>query len=510
MAPLSRIITILKPVLAIIILLLLKAGQVCQAQQVRTNIRLFNTDKSHLLTYDMVQRKFTGLGAPSSLLDVRVKRGQSITFRVRSLNPLYRLKATFTPLDLAYSIKDINALLPGNTSPDKTKLTKVEATTEVSKLISEGARAIANAEGCISSFDQVRSLSRLVALDSATTVNKLNTLAFKIDISEQDAATKNYSASDLVYGFQQQQKAIVVVQQSAKQLQKRFPHDVSSADTIRLHELLDKLNFTAQQADKFSQGDEFLEIPKYWMVMRTNSYTSAALDTPLQVIGDQVLVKLEVVKRPDFSLQSSKLPTPDFSGIVFTIQVVRGLYMDLSAGLVFNSLFDHNYSLEPTTITRHDTVLFDKRHKTVRETAISTFKPGLVTLLHMRYKFNPELSGGLSGGVSLVADNKSIAQYHTGLSLMIGKRQRIVVTGGWSWGYVRRAAAGYTPDSFVPSSVMEVPAVPQYERSGMVSLTYNFTSALKPVQTFAPADAAKADADSTKPTAADTIKSKKL
>lgn len=455
-------------------------------------------NQTDVLVYDLVTRRFKG---ENGVLDVRGEAGHTQFIRVTSLNPLYRLKATYTTLIWEYGTPKafLGNTLEGLVDGDLAGKSTAKATVaELEEFGRQATSALTLALAYRAGLEQVKSFSRQVALDSATTVNALKSAAAKVGIVPP--AGQPVAAASLLDGFRSDSVALADLETTGLRYASNLAPKIAPAALRLFKQQLDSVHFLLTDLRALAKETEFRQYPVYWVVMMQGSYHSDTRNNPLLLSGDQVRVKLDIIKRPEFQ----QLPPPDFTPLSFTIQVVHGLSMDFSAGLVFNRLYDNKYALEPGTVARHDTVLFDQRFKTVRETSGNGFKPGLATLLHVRFKTAPGFSIGLSGGATLVADAKSIVQYHAGPSVMIGKQQRIVLTLGRSWGYVNRAAPGYEEAKRLPFTVSEVPTYQQFAGSWMVGLTYNLSGKLKPATTFEPAAEAADEPKTAAPAAAKT------
>lgn len=450
------------------------------------------TGKVDSLTYDLKSRRFK---EQEGILEVRGIAGHLMYIKVTSLNPLYRLKATYTTLVIDYGtpndflignpVKYIKSRPPGATTVPKTTQADVEAFMEQAQKSLDLARAYR------ASFEQVRGLSRQVVLDSTTTVQALYRAVRAVKLNSAGLVP-----ADILDGFRETRNVLTQQQATGTALQTKLdPNNINPeiepAVLSRFKLSLQAVEDLGGDLDSLAAKDEFRSFPAYWVAMMSRKYSSDTRNNPLLLSGDQVLVKLDVVRRSEFD----KLPAADFSPLAFTIQVVRGLHVDFSAGLVFNRLQDYTYSLESGTRLKNDTVAFDQRYKTVRETGSDSYKPGLATLLHVRFKVAPGFSIGLSGGTTLVADAKSIVQYHVGPSLLLGKQQRMVLTAGKSWGYVARAAPGYTDGQRLPYAATAVPTQPRFLSSFMVGLTYNLSGKLKKQDVYAPSSGDSSDSE---------------
>lgn len=391
---------------------------------------------SLVISYDALKEEYVGL--PPKLT---IPRGSFYQVQVGNLNPLYRLRTIQQQIIITYATPNPLALVKFSKS-DSFQDSLTYASTLVQKLSND--------------FAQLESWANTTALDEATTKQALQAAEAHF-IPLISAVGASLTAAEL-------QAAVVLLTQRLDALVSRAK---SRATTSSSPELTQALEIQARFAAAVSNKN----LPRYWVILREAPYTQTA--APVQVMGDRVLLTIDVVKRDDFP----ELAPPQWEPLVLTIHATHFFTMDVSAGLLLNGLRDKTYSLRDEVVTVNDTVRATSRFKTIQEHSGGGPRPALASLLNVRYKWAPDLSYGLSVGVA-ATDAKTILQYHAGGSVLFGDRQRIVLTAGLSWGQVRRLREDFTVGQRVPATQTDVPTRTLRDRTFMVALTYNISSTL--------------------------------
>lgn len=145
-----------------------------------------------------------------------------------------------------------------------------------------------------------------------------------------------------------------------------------------------------------------------------------------------------------------------------TLRVTGGLKVDFSAGVGLAFMPDAAYVLKDL-----DTAL-----QVTREPSSSP-NIGALALVHFSYQTGASLTGGLSAGV--MYDDSKRLRYLLGGSLLIGRRQRIAVSGGVAVGKVQLLSNTQQEDQLLPPG-SELNYVERFRVGGFFGLSYNLSN----------------------------------
>lgn len=171
-----------------------------------------------------------------------------------------------------------------------------------------------------------------------------------------------------------------------------------------------------------------------------------------------------------------------------------GFKIDFSSGLFAHGLIDKKYAFGNSR-TKIDTThsyipVWDKvNNLTVMKDSISgftarserqifrgsgeNFNIGLGVLLHAYTRWGKRINGGISiGGI---IDNQSTIKYTGGVSLLLGREQRLILTGGVALGKIKKLIDGLKESEWIsPGTSQTAPTTELKWSSGwFVGVTYN-------------------------------------
>lgn len=158
----------------------------------------------------------------------------------------------------------------------------------------------------------------------------------------------------------------------------------------------------------------------------------------------------------------------------YDLPIVGGLKFDLSAGFFFSRLVDERYTFTDST---------GGEKKYLNQQDVGRFSVGIGTLLHVYTRPN-WLHGFVNPGLCLGASlhgtgNGARTRYHAGVSLLLGRGQRVVASFGVTAGQVARLAAPFKAGrAYDFGQTPQVPLEDRFESHwfkplGFFSLTYN-------------------------------------
>ncbi len=146
-----------------------------------------------------------------------------------------------------------------------------------------------------------------------------------------------------------------------------------------------------------------------------------------------------------------------------------GFKIDFSSGLAFNGLLDHTYaSMEDPN---------DSSKKIIAREDSDKFTVTPVILSHAYFRRRPRLNWGFTLGLSVgQSDNDLRLRYMSGVSLILGSEQRLVISTGAITGKVNRLANGLNVGDNFSASSSNPPNINTYRVSWFLGITYNFGS----------------------------------
>lgn len=200
-----------------------------------------------------------------------------------------------------------------------------------------------------------------------------------------------------------------------------------------------------------------------------------------------------------FTVEQQYISPATKKSATYDVFIIGGIKIDISAGLFVNWLVDHTYvgrevtssgtstsvtsSSAPssTSVTSSTTTSATRYLPIQEETNQVSFAPG--ALIHAYPRLNIA-QGNVNVGVSAGLSTGSRVSYYAGFSLLLGRQQRIVITGGWAWGKVQRLSKLYatsekdaqgnekgfavTGGQFATQDIID--------RKGFIGFTYNLGS----------------------------------
>lgn len=148
-----------------------------------------------------------------------------------------------------------------------------------------------------------------------------------------------------------------------------------------------------------------------------------------------------------------------------------GFKVDYSVGIVFHTLTDESYSIIQTT----DNAISSK--KLVKERSVD-ITPGAGLFAHFYPRTGGWFNYGLMTGFEIAADSKP--KYLAGLSLLLGREQRVVISPGIILGQVKVLSSKYDLYKTYPSSSfgdisVDQLLVNQYQLGYFISISYNLS-----------------------------------
>jgi hypothetical protein len=193
------------------------------------------------------------------------------------------------------------------------------------------------------------------------------------------------------------------------------------------------------------------------------NYRGTIYIQPIQVVNSDITL-LKIIYRKDDKAQND----------VYREVMLKNRYgfkLDFSTGFIGTGLRDENYRLVPTPGTVRDT-------STIVEDPKGSFAIGFAIMTHAYVRTGERVNLALNTGLMLNSSNQTI-NYLAGLSLPLGLEQRLVISGGWAFGKVKRLTTGFEPDKPYPASQLNlsagVPYTEKWRSSYYFGVSYNLS-----------------------------------
>lgn len=154
---------------------------------------------------------------------------------------------------------------------------------------------------------------------------------------------------------------------------------------------------------------------------------------------------------------------PPSETLTLSVPITSGMKIDFSIGLLWTELSDFNYSTTAVTIDGQT------RYRIIEDKSPGmTFATTAFAHAYKRSTGNTKLA--LSLGLSIGEEN----MYAPGISLLLGRNQRLVATVGLAVGKVRRLAGGQRPGAG-HEIVSSTPSTAEtYKHEPFLAVSYNF------------------------------------
>nr|WP_298923035.1 hypothetical protein [uncultured Allomuricauda sp.] len=190
---------------------------------------------------------------------------------------------------------------------------------------------------------------------------------------------------------------------------------------------------------------------------------------PLDFNGENIDVVKIMIKRVP---KHGNIRTPkEYS---YNIWVKGGLKIDVSAGLFITNLVDKDYSL--TKIS--DATETELAKSVINENNQGDFRYGFGSLVHTSFRNSRWVRPSLSFGAVFIGDQNPKVQLLTGVGLVLGKKQRIIINYGLAMGSVSKLSNGLLADGTTEYEFTSDDTIPKTERFSFgqfFGITYNLS-----------------------------------
>ena len=203
------------------------------------------------------------------------------------------------------------------------------------------------------------------------------------------------------------------------------------------------------------------------VLQNDNAYEMSS--SPIQPQEDYITFEVEIKNRDD----KSHFEYNDERKFVYMEYAQGGIRFDFSSGVVFDFRNQTtNYELTNSGTT----------NKKIIATSKNDFTPTLAGMFHTSFRRNGIWAFGLTLGASLDVETFQLNSLFPGISLLIGKKQKFIITVGPAFKLVNTLNANYETNvdydqaNFTANSVL---TSQQFKIGTFFGLTYNLTNTQK-------------------------------
>lgn len=174
--------------------------------------------------------------------------------------------------------------------------------------------------------------------------------------------------------------------------------------------------------------------------------------------SDEVIINLTTQSKVDENKENQT------NSIEIPIIVTKGIKVDFSGGFYFSNVADHEYTNKP--IYTKDTISGYQLVKKIEK----PWAFGVATYMHAYFRVSCDFN--VAANIGLGIDQNTDLKILSGLSLILGKKQRFIINGGCAVGKVS-VLSPYLDESRIYNSVNEPVYVEEFKIGWFVGISYN-------------------------------------
>jgi len=221
--------------------------------------------------------------------------------------------------------------------------------------------------------------------------------------------------------------------------------------------------------NEFSAPDSIYLKPILKTIREFDNFVVTPLRYQIKQVPDKDELLLDIRIRPKKGITTAIYSD---SGLV-SFPIFGGFKVDVSPGLFYSFHQQQKYTLrtDSTAITTDGTTTYSK-YKTIITEKQSKGNVGFSSLIHFYSRWTRNVNFALSLGVGLTLEDTPQVRYLLGGSLLIGRVNRIAISGGYSFGRINQLSGKYT-DSRTAVSDTNVDTYKILKGAGFIALSYN-------------------------------------
>lgn len=218
-------------------------------------------------------------------------------------------------------------------------------------------------------------------------------------------------------------------------------------------EVKSSLNATKEKAEKSLED----------IIQKFYSFSLDVFTLPMDVQGKNI-------DAVEFRLTRSDKETgkddPDFAPHPYNVWVRGGFKIDVSAGIFFTSLFDDAFDKKDDPAITENKIIVKKN--------LGEYDFAFGSSINIHSRWNSWLNMGGNLGIAFTTSQKF--QVLTGMNVILGKQERIILTGGLAMGKVERLADSYLEGgSYNLGAEGVIPTQSQFKFGHFFGITYNLS-----------------------------------
>lgn len=279
----------------------------------------------------------------------------------------------------------------------------------------------------------------------------------KLSISNYENAQKDYQA--LTKEWTSFSKRLNVLSRGAADAQTSFIHESTDSILNIMHE-----NVVAFEGHSFSEDLNYFsddhqvvmsELRQVYEELQGNSFEYTF--PPIQADGDEVVIDIAFA-------QINELNTyENYKNLKQTVPVSGGFKITGGVGMAFGGFMDQTYQYSVV----NGEIIADEK---------DDFIPVIASFAHFYKQSLKNVNVGGSFGVGLpILGGNSIqsASFFLGPTVIIGQKQRFLLTGGVMGSKAERLASGFEPGDFFDGFSEILPLTQKYELGYFVAISFN-------------------------------------
>jgi len=199
--------------------------------------------------------------------------------------------------------------------------------------------------------------------------------------------------------------------------------------------------------------------------------------------ADKVNILFQAIPRSEFSSQllSKYVKALNYDTLA-VVQVKNGIVINVSTGFFWNfGLADRKYRLDTFFTNRNGAIVKTDSVQINYAKSNNQYLPSFGALLHVYKRTLTDVSWGGAFGLSVNTDGSYSA--YLGLSFLIGKQQRFIISGGLAGARIKYLSSAYQVGDLLPVSrqiqAQDLPSEDVYRFGGFASITFNLSSIAK-------------------------------
>ena len=252
----------------------------------------------------------------------------------------------------------------------------------------------------------------------------------------------------------------------------------NTEDEYQIEYIRSKYQQIKDEVDKINSNVEKLNLATKLLKVKTideilfNEKAYEILSAPIQPFEDYVTFEVKI-KHRDQKRISEYDDNREFTYMEYTRGGVR---FDFSTGVVFNFGGNNNEYEIKDVIVVEDGANVNK--KEIVLTSKNDFTPMLAGMFHTSFRRSGMWAIGLTLGASLNVETFQLNSLFPGVSILIGKKQKFILTAGPSFRQVDVLKDNYETDTLYPigdfSDTSQLTSK-QFKIGGFFGITYNLT-----------------------------------